>query len=543
MKRRLPVLGLMQDHPLVVGSALTFAERQFGHVEVVSPGHRQTYGGLAARVRRLVAGLRVLGLRPGDMVTTLAWNTHRQLELFHATAALGAVLHTANPRLGPDQLVYTIGHAGSKLLFADLDGLTLAEPVADRLTGIVGTVLLCDSRDMPAACRLPDPVCYEALLAEDVPLPLPPDERAAAYLCYTSGTTGLPKGVLYSHRACMLSSLSLLQPNAWSLGAGDVVLAVPPLFHCVGWGVPFMAPMVGAKLVLPGRDLDPARLLALIEAEGVTMSLGVPTVWQGLLDHLAQRNYRLTGLKQLGMGGSAPSPALVEGYRKLHGVRVIPAWGMTETTTGCALAVPSPGDDPDRVRELLAGQGRPIFGAEFRSVDEAGEPLPADGKSIGHIQVRGHWVAARYFQAAEAATDDAGWLPTGDIGTLDQEGFMRITDRAKDAIKSGGEWISSIELENLATAHPDVAEAGAVGLAHEKWGERPVLALVRRAGATLDGPAFLAWLGPQLPKWWLPDHVLFVESLPRTPTAKIRKAELRQQVQAALRDGAPRERR
>ncbi|MSO76399.1 MAG: long-chain-fatty-acid--CoA ligase [Alphaproteobacteria bacterium] len=536
------MLGLMQDHSLAVGSVLPFAERQFGHVEVVSGATRLTYGSLAGRVRRLAAGLVALGVRPGDMVTTLAWNTHRQLELFHATAALGAVLHTANPRLGPDQLAYTIGHAGSGLLFADLDGLALCEPIADRLTRIKGTVLLCDPAAMPAACRLPDPISYDALLeAADAPLPPPPDERAAAYLCYTSGTTGLPKGALYSHRACMLSSLSLMQPNGWNLGADDVVLAVPPLFHCVGWGVPFMAPMVGAKLVLPGRDLDPARLLDLIEGEGVTMSLGVPTIWQGLLDHLSARNHRLTGLKCLGMGGSAPPPALVDAYQKQHGVRVIPAWGMTETTIGCSLAVPLASDLPARARALMAGQGRPVFGAEFRSVDEAGRPVPPDGTSIGHIQVRGHWVAARYFRAGEPATDADGWLPTGDIGTLDGQGFMRITDRAKDAIKSGGEWISSIELENLAIAHPDVAEAGAVGMPHAKWGERPVMALVRCPGATLDGPAFLAWLAPQIPKWWLPESVLFVDSLPRTPTAKIRKAELRDRVRQLLKDAAPRE--
>ena len=503
--------GLIQEHPLTIGSLLPHAAKQFGHVEVVSPEARLTYAEVARRVRRLASSLLRAGLRAGDMVSTLAWNTHRQFELFHAVTGLGAVLHTANPRLSPEQLAYTIEHAGAELMFVDRDGWAIARDLP--LPGIRRTVLMAEP--------------YEELVAAGDPefaFPMV-DEREAAALCYTSGTTGRPKGVLYSHRGCILSALVSVQPNAWDIGARDCILALAPLFHCNGWAVPFMAPMTGAKLVLPGRDLDPARLVRLINAERVTFSGGVPTVGQGILEHLSRTGEGIPSLQRLVLGGSAPSPALVDAFRA-RGVRVITAWGMTETTHGCSFGVPLPDDPPERVAEIMAGCGRTAYGAELRVVDDAGRPLPEDGRSIGQLQVRGHWVATGYFKG-ETIADAAGWMPTGDIGTLDGQGFMKLTDRAKDVIKSGGEWISSIELENLAAGHPAVAQVAAIGVADAKWGERPVLAVVRREGEALEPRALLDWLRPKLPKWWLPDRVVFLDRLPLTATGKVRKAALR----------------
>jgi 3-(methylthio)propionyl---CoA ligase len=526
--------GLTQDLPLTVGTLLPYAADTFGAVEVLScdrPGRllRLDYARVADRARRMAAALLGLGLRPGDMVTSLAFNTHRQFELFHATAQSGTVLHTGNPRLAPEQLAYTINHADASVLFCDLDGLAIAEELVGQLPAIRRTVVMCDPEEMPVQTALPEPICYEALLANgDLAAPLPPvDERDAACLCYTSGTTGRPKGALYSHRGCVLSAMSMIQPNAWSIGARDTILAIAPLFHCNGWAAPFIAPMTGTKLVLPGRDLSSRRLVELINGEGVTFTQGVPTIWQGVLDHLRATGQRMDTLRRIVCGGSAPPISMIEELEE-YGVRVIPAWGMTETTHGTSTAVPHPGATPERKREILSGIGRSLYGVEMRVIDDEGKRVPRDGHSAGHLQVRGHWVVAQYYKGdGGQILDDEGWMWTGDVGVMDADAYFRLTDRAKDLIKSGGEWISSIELENLAAGHPAVAQAAAVAKPHEKWGERPVLAIVKREGSNASEADILDWLRPKLPKWWLPDEVVFLASLPQTATGKVRKADLR----------------
>jgi 3-(methylthio)propionyl---CoA ligase len=521
--------GLTQELPLTIGTLLPHAAELYGDVEVVSAEVRLTYASVAQRARKLAGALIGMGLRPGDMITSLAFNTHRQFELFHAAALAGVVLHTANPRLSPEQLAYTIDHAGSAMLFCDLDGLSIAERLRDRLTAIRRTIVMCAPEDMPATA-LPAPVCYEQLVEQgDADTPLPAvDERDAATICYTSGTTGRPKGALYSHRACVLSAMSLIQPNAWSIGARDTILAIAPLFHCNGWASPFIAPMTGAKLVLPGRDLAPERLVELINSEGVTFTQGVPTIWQGVLDHLRATGKRLDSLRRVVSGGSAPPYAMIEALERDYGVRLIPAWGMTETTHGASSAVPHPAASPERKREILAGIGRPVYGIAMRVVGEDGKPVPRDGTTAGHLQVKGHWVAAQYYKGDGGDILDAeGWMWTGDVGVVDAEAYFRLTDRAKDLIKSGGEWISSIELENLAMGHPAVAQAAAVARAHPKWGERPVLAIVKREGIAVTAQELSDWLAPKLPKWWLPDEIVFLDELPQTATGKVRKADLR----------------
>lgn len=526
--------GLNQEMPLTIGTLLPHAAEVHGAAEVVSGEVRLTYAGLAQRVRQLAGALIGIGLRPGDMITSLAFNTHRQLELFHAAAMAGVVLHTANPRLAAEPLAYTIAHAGSTMLFCDLDGLAIAEGLRDRLTAIRRTVAMCAPEDMPTGTRLPEPICYEHLLAQGDPaIPLPAvDERDAATICYTSGTTGRPKGALYSHRACVLSAMALIQPNSWSIGAADTILAIAPLFHCNGWASPFIAPMTGAKLVLPGRDLAPERLVELINAEGVTFTQGVPTIWQGVLEHLRQTGKRLDSLRRVVVGGAPPPISLIEALEQDYGVQMIPAWGMTETTHGASCAVPDPRATRERRREILSSIGRPIYGIAMRVVGENGRPVAHDGKTAGHLQVKGHWVAASYYKNDAGILDDEGWMWTGDVGVVDAESYFRLTDRAKDLIKSGGEWISSVDLENLAMAHPAVGQAAAVARPHPKWGERPVLAVVKRDRVTAQ--ELLDWLAPQLPKWWLPDEIVFLDRLPQTATGKVRKADLRAQINGGV---------
>jgi len=527
--------GLMQELPLTVGTLLPHAADVYGAVEIVSRDRphrllRLNYHTVAERAGRMARALLGLGLRPGDMVTSLAFNTHRQFELFHATAQAGLVLHTGNPRLAPEQLAYTVNHAGSAVLLCDLDGLAIAETLAAELPAIRRTVILCDPTDMPKRTALPEMVCHEALLAvADPAMPLPlVDERDAACICYTSGTTGRPKGALYSHRGCVLSAMSMIQPNAWSLGAKDTILAIAPLFHCNGWAAPFIAPMTGAKLVLPGRDLSSQTLVDLINAEGVTFTQGVPTIWQGVLEHLRATGKRLDSLERVVIGGSAPPLAMIESLEQEYGVQVIPAWGMTETTHGTTCAVPTPNASEERRREILSGIGRSLYGVAMRIVGDGGKTVARDGRSPGHVQVKGHWVAASYYKGEGGRIlDDEGWMWTGDIGVMDAEGYLRLTDRAKDLIKSGGEWISSIELENLAMGHPAIAQAAAIARPDPKWGERPVLAVRRRDGIGVTEQELLDWLRPKLPKWWLPDAVIFLPELPQTATGKVRKADLR----------------
>ncbi len=502
------MLGLMQDWPLTIGSVIAHAGRWHGAGEIVSRTldgsiHRYTYGDAERRARRLAKALGRLGIRPGERVGALAWNHYRHLELFYGVSGAGVVLHTANPRLFADQLAYTIDDAGDRLLFVDTGHLELAESLADRLPAVEFYVVLCAADEMPPS-RLANLLCYEELLAaaDDDYAWGRLDERTAATLCYTSGTTGRPKGVLTSHRGCVLQALSVMSPDAYGIANADVVL--------------------------PSRAADPASLHALIEAERVTLGLAVPTVWLGLLDHLAATGGRLESLERIGCGGSAPPPAMIETLAREHGVATVHAFGMTETTAACTYARPAPELDRAAAAAILASQGRPAFGTEIRVVDDRGLELPRDGAAVGNLMARGHWVASGYYgERAGAALDADGWLATGDVGTIDGAGYMRITDRAKDVIKSGGEWISSIALENLAVGHPAVAEAAVIAIPHPKWQERPLLVVVASAGASIDQAALLAWLAPHVAKWWLPDAVVVVDHLPHTATGKIKKTDLR----------------
>jgi len=434
------------------------------------------------------------------------------------------VLHTANPRLPPEQVLYTMQHAEDRLLFVDLHCLDLAEALWLKLPALRGVVVMATRGEMPAD-RLPGALCCEELLAaEDDGYDWPSfDENAASVICYTSGTTGQPKGVVYSHRASMLQAYSIASNNGFALSAQDCALPVASMYHVNGWSMPYAAAMVGCKLVLPGRQLEAPALLDLIRGEGVGIALGVPTIFLSLLEHLRLNGGDLKPLARIACGGAAPPRAMMEQLWREHGVRTIHAWGMTETTGGVTFFLPRGNDRLDDF-DLIELQGRPAYGTELAIVDEAGRLLPWDGKSVGEVRARGNFIAAGY-RGLPAFAD--GWLPTGDVGCLTPDGTLKLTDRAKDVIKSGGEWISSIALENAAVGHPAVAEAGVIAVAHPKWQERPLLVAVKAAGAQIDKAELLAYLAQRMPHWWLPDDIVFVEALPHTATGKIQKSELR----------------
>lgn len=527
--------GLMQDRPLLLPTVLEHAATWHGDVEIVSREadgeiHRATYAETARRARRLASGLARLGIRSGDRVGALAWNRYRYVELFYGVGGLGAVLHTANPRLFVEQIADTINHAGDRLLFVDPECLDLVEAIRDKLTRIEHYVLLTDRAGLPPT-RLPAVLCYEDLLADgdaDYQWPVL-NERSAASMCYTSGTTGRPKGVLYSHRASILQAMAVCSGDGFGIGGRDTVLPLAPLFHCNGWSSPFTAPMTGARLVLPGRAVDAARLYTLIETERVTLSFAVPTVWLDLLAHLDQTGGRLDSLQRVGCGGSAPPRSLIERLARDHDVELVHAWGMTETTAACTFGRPDADETDDAAIAARISQGRAVFGCEFRVTDDDGRPLPHDGRSVGHIGVRGPWITAGYYgNDGDPAVDAEGYLATGDVGAIDARGRMRITDRAKDVIKSGGEWISTIALENLAVGVPGVAEAAVIGVPHPKWQERPLLLLVSDAGAAIDIAMVRRHLADRVAKWWLPDEILVVDDLPHTATGKILKTALRE---------------
>jgi 3-(methylthio)propionyl---CoA ligase len=530
--------GLMMETPLLISSIITHAARHYGAAEIVSrtvegPFHRYTYRDAERRIKRLANALRALGVAPGDRVATLAWNTHRHLELYYAISGLGAVCHTINPRLFKSQIDYIVNHAADVLLFTDLSFVPLVTELRPRLGPVRQVVVLTDRQHMPAS-DLPAALCYEELLAEqserfDWPVF---DEETASALCYTSGTTGNPKGVLYSHRSTLLHAFAVLIAPSLQLGPGDTILPVVPLFHVNAWGNPYLAPMVGARLVLPGPKLDGASLYELLERERVTTARGVPTVWFGLLQYLRESGRRLTTLKSVVSGGSAVPLALVRAFEETYGVEVVHGWGMTEMSPvgTCSGWVPPTLPDEDRWHAKLK-QGKPIWGVEIKIVDAEGHDLPWDGVRFGELLVRGPNVACGYF-ADDAATRDAfsedGWLRTGDVATIDPDGCVQILDRMKDMIKSGGEWISSIELENAALGHPDVGEAAVIGVHHPVWSERPLLLVVPRPGARLVGPEVLAFLAERVAKWWLPDDVVILDQLPHTATGKLWKADLRE---------------
>jgi acyl-CoA synthetase (AMP-forming)/AMP-acid ligase II len=537
MAREEAMQGLMCERSLLVSAIIKHAGVYHRDTEVVSRTvegaiHRYTYGMAERRSKQLARALLRLGIRPEDRVGTLAWNTFRHFELYYAVSGIGAVCHTINPRLFDDQIVYIVNHAADRLLFVDASFVPLIERLAPAL---------------PADCRiiwLTDEVYERLIEGEDEDFEWPEfDERAACSLCYTSGTTGKPKGALYSHRSTVLHALGISLPDAIPLSARDTVCPVVPLFHACGWGTAYTAPMNGAKLVLPGPQLDGQSLYELFEAEGVTVSLGVPTIWLGFEAHLAATGVRCSTLRWIISGGSAVPSSLIEAFER-RGIEVRHAWGMTEMSpvgTTAALKAKHLACDAGSRMKVKSKQGRPVFGVEMKIVDEAGRTQPHDGTSMGELLVRGPWVVSGYFDDAEAsaaAVEEDGWFHTGDVATIDPDGYMQIMDRRKDVIKSGGEWISSIELENAAVAHPDVAEAAVVAIPHPRWAERPLLIVTARPDHRPERNDVLAFLARHFPRWMLPDDVVVLDELPHTATGKIMKTRLREM----FRDHKPPER-
>ncbi|MET3354062.1 UNVERIFIED_ORG: fatty-acyl-CoA synthase [Xanthobacter viscosus] len=533
------MLGTMMDVPLLLSSILRHAEAYHSDGEVVSATvegglHRYTYGELSKRSRKLANALARLGLNTGDRVGTLAWNGYRHLELYYGVSGSGFVCHTINPRLFREQITYIIAHAADSALFFDLTFLPIVEELADQLKGLKALVAMTDEAHMPASPVLPGLQCYETLIAGE------PDtfewpafsENTASGLCYTSGTTGDPKGVLYSHRSCVLHAMAIAMPDALGLSASDVVCPIVPMFHVNAWGLPFAAPMVGAKLVLPGAHLDGASLHALFEGEGVSFTAGVPTVWLGLLDWMDTHARSFSALKRVVIGGSAIPPIMISRFHNM-GVEVRQAWGMTETSPVGLSAALKPKHrtlPPEERLALECKQGRPLFGMEFRVAGSGGDEVAHDGRSFGSMLVRGPWVAQAYFNTPTSAAhaDNPGWFDTGDVVTMDQEGFIQIVDRTKDVVKSGGEWISSIDLENIAQAHPAIQEAAIVARPDARWGERPVLVAVLKPGATFSRADMRAHYEGKISKWCMPDDVVIVTELPHTATGKLSKKAIRE---------------
>ncbi len=531
------MLGQMQTMPLMISSLIQHADRNHADTEIVSREttggiHRYTYHDAHRRSRQLARALISLGVKPADRVATLAWNNYRHFELYYGVSGMGAILNTVNPRLFPEQIAYILNHADDSLVFFDLTFLQLVEGVAPHCKGVKAWVALTDRAHMPES-KL-DLLCYEELVnahSDDYDWPAF-DENTASSLCYTSGTTGNPKGALYSHRSTVLHAYGSALPDALNLSARDTVLPVVPLFHVNAWGLPYACALAGAKLVMPGPQLDGASLHELFEAEKVTVSAGVPTIWLGLLQHLQGNKLKLSTVKRLVIGGSAAPPAMIRSFDEQFGVTVLHAWGMTEMSplgtlnTYKAKHLGLSAEERDRIR---LNQGRPIYGVDMKIVDDEGKELPRDGKAFGDLLVRGPWIVSGYFKGEGGnVLREGGWFPTGDVATLDPDGYMQITDRSKDVIKSGGEWISSIDLENTAVAHPAVAEAAVIGVAHPKWDERPLLIVVKKPGEEVTREQLLDFMRDKIAKWWLPDDVVFVDSLPHTATGKLLKTKLRE---------------
>ncbi|MCF4165967.1 long-chain-fatty-acid--CoA ligase [Zavarzinia compransoris] len=530
--------GLMQERPLLISSFLTFAATYHKDREIVTrtvegPIHRYTYADCERRARKLANGLKGLGLGFGDVVGTLAWNTYRHLEVWYGVSGQGMVCHTINPRLFPDQIAYIANHAEDKALLVDLTFVPLIEKLLPHLSGVKHFIIMTDRAHMPET-KIPGALCYEELVegaSEDFEWP-EFDENTASSLCYTSGTTGNPKGVLYSHRSTALHSMVANGKDALGMGSADTILPVVPMFHANAWSIPYGAPMAGAKLVMPGAAMDGASIYELLETEGVTMTAAVPTVWLMLLQYLEKDNRPLTTLKRVVIGGSAAPRSMIETFETKYGVTVCHAWGMTEMSPLGTLGALKAGMETlplEKRLDIQCKQGRAVYLVDMKITDDDGNELPRDGVAFGHLMVRGPWIAGSYIKGDGGdILDKDGYFDTGDVATLDPEGFMQITDRAKDVIKSGGEWISSIDLENAAVGHPAVAEAAVIGVYHPKWDERPLLIVVKKPGQDLTKDEMVAYLGGKIAKWWMPDDVVFVDELPHTATGKLLKTKLRE---------------
>ena len=527
----------MQDRPLLISSLIEFAALNHSDGEIVSrtiegPVHRYTYNDCAARSRQLAKSLDKLGVVQNDRIATLAWNGYRHVEIYYGVSGMGAVCQTINPRLFPEQIIYIVNHAEDKYIFTDLTFVPLLEKIIGQIPKVKGFVIMTDEATMPQT-TLPNVICYENLLAgadDDYQWP-EFDERTASSLCYTSGTTGNPKGVLFSNRSTVLHSYAACTPGALGLSTMETILPVVPMFHVNAWGIPYAAAMSGAKMVMPGARMDGESLYELMENEQVTLSAGVPTIWMMLLAYMKENNKKLTTMQRTVIGGAAAPKAMIETFEKDYNVNVVHAWGMTEMSplgTACNLKKKHLRLSQDEKIELSLKQGRAIFGVDMKIIDDAGNDLPWDGKAFGNLLVRGPWITSGYFKTeGGSVVDDDDWFDTGDVATIDADGYMQITDRSKDVIKSGGEWISSIDVENEAVGCPGIAEAAVIAVSHPKWDERPLLIAVKQPDATVTKEDIIAHLSDSLAKWQLPDDVIFVDELPHTATGKILKTKLR----------------
>ena len=536
------MLGLMQSQPLLISGLIEFAERHHGDAEIVSRRvegdlHRYTYKDSARRARQVAGALDDLQLGFGDRVATLAWNGYRHFELYYGVSGSGRVLHTINPRLHPDQIAWIANHAEDQVLCFDLSFLPLVQAVHAKCTTIKNYIALCDADKLPKDSGIPDIQSYEAWIASQPDTYNWPsfDENTASSICYTSGTTGNPKAALYSHRSSTLHAYAAALPDVMCISARDAILPVVPMFHVNAWGIPYSAAMTGAKLVFPGPALDGKSIYELIEGEKVTYAAGVPTVWQMLLTHMKPAGLRFSTLRRTVIGGSACPPAMITAFSDDYGVEVLHAWGMTEMSplgTLCTLKNKHDGLPEAEKMKIRLKQGRAIYGVDMKIVDEAGNELPWDGKTFGDLLVRGPWVVREYFKDEGGDpliySHGEGWFPTGDVGTIDADGYLQITDRSKDVIKSGGEWISSIEVENIAVAHPAVAMAACIGVAHPKWDERPIVAVVKRPGMEVSREELIAFYDGKIAKWQVPDDVVFVDAIPIGATGKMLKTRLRE---------------
>ena len=537
------MLGNMMDNQLLISGVIEHAEKYHSDAEIVSrtvegPIHRYTYSDAAKRSRKLANALKNLGLKKGDTVGTLAWNTFRHFELYFGVSGIGCVVNTVNPRLFPEQLTYIINHAENKYLFLDLTFVELVESLEESLKGLEGFIILTDKKNMPET-KLKNAICYEELIKEESEEFNWPDfdENTASSLCYTSGTTGNPKGVLYSHRSTILHTWIVSSGNVAKVSSSSSILPVVPMFHVNAWGIPYAGAMFGAKLVFPGPALDGASIYELIEAEKPDLLMGVPTVWLGLLQYLNETNQTLESVDTALVGGSAAPRAMIQEFEEKHDVFLMHGWGMTEMSplgTATVKTKQMDGLDIEARYDLQQKQGKAFFGVQMTISDDDGNELPHDGKAFGRLLVKGPTIVERYYKSEDSARDDKGWFDTGDVAKIHPEGYMEIVDRSKDVIKSGGEWISSIDLENAAVGHPGVAEACVIGVLHAKWDERPLLLIVKANNEDPTKEDINSFLEDKVAKWWLPDDIVFVDELPHTATGKLLKTDLRDEYKEYL---------